>query len=350
MPSAEGRTYQSSEAEEENREECLAPREARADDYGHWEDLKRELQEEMVQRLETLLEQRRRGERMGRAGRRRREPANWRGDYGLNGAGGEGLGSETGVTDSRRARSRIRREVLSGLRAAEADWRRRRRNPYARIGDAIVDDLLEQAQDYGLSPSQLAQVMEGEMGSWWGRLRSFLSSPQGRYFLAGALGTAFLFTAGPSLGKTLRPVLRQGVHGLIALSDQVQGFIARTQEGLKDIVAEAQYQYQQGRAQAAALSPAPPAPDQAVTTGAVTAGAGAGAGLGGEPKTNTIRSASVDGAARDGLAQADGASPGGNSPSDDDLKDFNPGFPIWAQSPQPDSRTQSRIEAGDLGE
>lgn len=383
MPRERSRGY--GEAEEMEEQEGMG-----AETLGlEWGDRDRErliqeLQDELLQRVETALRRQPR-RRSGRMGRRQDGP--YDGNYGdsRRGERGGALRPGAGYRSYSQARAQARREVLAGLRRARADQERLRRNPYAGLGDAIVDEVLEQAEEYGLTPMELAQVLEMEMGGWSTRLRGFLTSRDGKYLLAGALGTILLMAAGPSLAKALRPVLRESISGFLALSDQVQGLVGRAQEGIKDIVAEAQYQHHQeqgkgmvgdlpagaagsaGAVGAAGALGAAEGTEAAQTTGAAGGGrptgatsaqvpgpgpaAGSGAGRGAGPgETQTSGSppgGRLSDLAGDGATGADGPASLGRARPDGAVP------PAWmlpqGQEPGPEAQPSLEDEAGDLG-
>ena len=133
----------------------------------------------------------------------------------------------------------IRDEVLKELRAVQDVENRlgRLRNPRTR---ELVRELLEKAEEKGMTASDLVQSISATRPTLRDRLSGMLFNPQNRLPLGvgAVLLGLFLF---PAARGSLRPLARKVVEEVMNMSEKTQTVIARAQEDLSDIVAEAQF-------------------------------------------------------------------------------------------------------------
>jgi hypothetical protein len=132
----------------------------------------------------------------------------------------------------------VREEILKELRAVEEIEKRlaRRSNPHTA---GLVRELLEEAREKGMTVSELIQAMSGRKPNLRNRLSDMLFNSQRFPLGVGAVLLGLLLI--PAARGGLRPLARKIVEEFINMSEKTQTVIARAQEDLSDIVAEAQF-------------------------------------------------------------------------------------------------------------
>ena len=138
-----------------------------------------------------------------------------------------------------RRKNDLRDELFRELQAVQDIENRlgRMRNPETR---RLVRELLEEARRKGMTTADLVQSMAGSRRTVRERLSALLFDPHNRFPLgvgAALLGLLLI----PSARESVRPLARKAIEGVMNLSEKTQTVIAKAQEDLSDIVAEAQF-------------------------------------------------------------------------------------------------------------
>ncbi len=93
---------------------------------------------------------------------------------------------------------------------------------------------------------------------------------EGKGWLGWTIGAVVLApVVVPALGKALRPVAKEAIKGLLALSEKTRELVAETGEQMQDLVAEAKAEYAQEAGGAGMMNEAPEnMPELAAESGA----------------------------------------------------------------------------------
>jgi len=135
----------------------------------------------------------------------------------------------------RRDLNRLGGEIHDELRAIRDVENRLRRSRVSPGAKSILHELLDEADDQGLTADDLLRALPRP--SLTGRLTGFLQSRNGIYLMLALL----VVLATPAAREGLKPVLKKLVEEVNNIAEQARSFLAKAREGVEDIVAEAKF-------------------------------------------------------------------------------------------------------------
>jgi hypothetical protein len=147
-------------------------------------------------------------------------------------------------TADRRLLDALKDELRTEIRAQQVYHDHWMRNPQSRFARGMMQDVLENAQEMGYTPSEMLQAVQQlqQRGTIRHRLTQALNSKEGQWFKWG-IGTALLVVLlFPSLARSLRPLTKWVAKEAMEVSDRAQSVFSGLKEDVEDILAEAQFE------------------------------------------------------------------------------------------------------------